>query len=61
MYLFVGSCIKTNCLYVLKHLAHGEFLFPTANGLGLKDAWMLELRAVLKYFCELQPWLDVAV
>lgn len=37
---------------MLKHLAHREFLFPTTV-LGLKDAWMLELKAVLRYLCEL--------
>lgn len=52
-YLFVGSCIKINSFYLVKHLAHKAFLFPNTNVIGLRDAWKPELKSVLKHFYEL--------
>lgn len=31
----MGSCIRIN-FYLVKHLAHGEFLLPVTNIIGLK-------------------------
>lgn len=39
-YLSVGSRIKINSFYLVKNIAHGEFLFPVTNITGLKDAWI---------------------